>query len=155
MNWLDLSGMKKPDALASGWSFHTISETISGEEIAKYGDKLLLTCYSKDVPDGKMLIVRDHINLSGINPLRGHNDEDLGVRFPDMSHPYALPAGCNVEEAIIIRAGQNSEHPVDAIEANEVVFQTILAKHQKKTVYAVIYGNDINANAILKLFQGE
>ena len=38
---------------------------------------------------GALVILRDHINLQGQNPLTGANDERFGHRFPDMSYAYA------------------------------------------------------------------
>ena len=38
---------------------------------------------------GALVLIRDHINLQGYNPLVGANDDRFGVRFPDMTHAYA------------------------------------------------------------------
>jgi purine-nucleoside phosphorylase len=37
---------------------------------------------------GRLVVIRDHINLQGVNPLTGFNDERFGQRFPDMSSAY-------------------------------------------------------------------
>jgi purine-nucleoside phosphorylase len=40
---------------------------------------------------GSLVVIRDHINLQGENPLIGRNDERLGPRFPDMTQAYWKP----------------------------------------------------------------
>src|SRR5579871_3405646 len=38
---------------------------------------------------GALVVIRDHINLQGSNPLVGSNDDRFGLRFPDMSQAYS------------------------------------------------------------------
>ncbi len=37
---------------------------------------------------GDLMLISDHINFMGVNPLRGPNVDELGLRFPDMSEAY-------------------------------------------------------------------
>jgi purine-nucleoside phosphorylase len=43
---------------------------------------------NKDFTQGRLVVISDHINLQGVNPLSGPNDEQFGPRFPDMSRAY-------------------------------------------------------------------
>jgi purine-nucleoside phosphorylase len=59
---------------------------------------------------GDLVLLSDHINLLGDNPLVGPNDERLGSRFPDMSAPYdaelrAFARQAAVELGIVLREG--------------------------------------------------
>ncbi|TMJ10944.1 MAG: purine-nucleoside phosphorylase [Bacillati bacterium ANGP1] len=59
---------------------------------------------------GDLMIIADHINFMGSNPLMGPNDPDLGPRFPDMSQAYdpdliALAERAALAEGIAIRKG--------------------------------------------------
>jgi len=44
---------------------------------------------SPNYSQGALVLIRDHINLQGANPLTGPNDDRFGPRFPDMTHAYA------------------------------------------------------------------
>jgi purine-nucleoside phosphorylase len=59
---------------------------------------------------GDIMVIEDHINLMGDNPLIGPNDDRLGDRFPDLSQPYdkgliALARKAALEERIPCHQG--------------------------------------------------
>jgi purine-nucleoside phosphorylase len=59
---------------------------------------------------GDLMVIEDHINLLGDNPLIGKNDDRLGDRFPDMCYPYdreliKLAERVALEEKIVCRKG--------------------------------------------------
>ena len=41
-----------------------------------------------DLQRGGLVLITDHINLQGVNPLVGANEDDFGPRFPDMTEAY-------------------------------------------------------------------
>ena len=79
----------------------------------------------KDFTQGRLVVLSDHINLQGANPLIGPNDELFGPRFPDMSSAYdrkfrelTLAAGrmlgINLGEGVYAAlAGPNYETPAE------------------------------------------
>ena len=97
---------------------------------------------SLDKPAGTLMIVSDHINMSGQNPLIGPNDPKIGPRFPDMSRAYdsqlrsqlraaAQRAGVAVTEGVYVYTlGPNFETPAEirmfaALGANAVGMSTV------------------------------
>jgi purine-nucleoside phosphorylase len=59
---------------------------------------------------GDLMVIEDHINLLGDNPLIGKNDDRLGTRFPDMCHAYdreliALTQRLALEEKVVCHKG--------------------------------------------------
>ena len=108
--------------------------------------------------NGDLVFIKDHINMLGDNPLRGANDERLGVRFPDMLHVYdpeMLAQAMQIAHANGIRAhlgvyvglaGPNLETPAEYafihrmggdIVGMSTVPEVIVARHSNLKVFAV------------------
>ena len=59
---------------------------------------------------GDIMLITDHINFMGTNPLIGKNDDSFGVRFPDMSYAYnpdliKLAVECSAATGVEIKKG--------------------------------------------------
>ncbi|MCU1289321.1 MAG: Purine nucleoside phosphorylase [Acidobacteria bacterium] len=62
---------------------------------------------------GNLMLIRDHLNLMGTNPLRGANDERFGARFPDMTEVYAKDLQEIVSEEAAFIAQERFEKGLD------------------------------------------
>jgi len=61
---------------------------------------------NRDFQAGDLMLITDHINLTGDNPLIGQNEPDLGPRFPDMSEAYFRPYG-----QLVLRLAEEIKDP--------------------------------------------
>lgn len=103
---------------------------------------------------GQPVLISDHVNLTGRNPLIGPNDERLGPRFPDMSHAYsprlrdlARSADPSLEEAVYAGLlGPTYETPAEVhmvgvlgahLVGMSTVNETIAAVHAGAEVLAI------------------
>ena len=111
-----------------------------------------------DIEAGDVILLRDHINMQPENPLRGHNDDRLGPRFPDMLHAYdrklnawvidrAGNHGLKAHEGVYLAlAGPNLETPAEYRMANllgadcigmSTVPEVLVARHEGLPVFVV------------------
>ncbi len=80
---------------------------------------------NRNYSQGCLVVIRDHVNLQGANPLCGPNDERFGVRFPDMTQAYdrefhafvneeAKKLGLNIHQGVYLAvAGPSYETPAE------------------------------------------
>jgi len=118
---------------------------------------------------GDLMVITDHINLFPEHPLRGHNDERLGTRFPDMSQPYnndlidlakevAPEIGISLKTGVYVGLqGPTFETPAEykylhAIGGDAVgmstVPETIVARHAGMDVFAISVITDIGISDV-------
>ena len=73
---------------------HSIQKVVQPIKVMqKLGIKYLIITnaaggVNRTFKSGDLMIITDHINLMGVNPLIGRNDDEAGPRFPDMSEVY-------------------------------------------------------------------
>lgn len=80
---------------------------------------------NRNYSQGCLVVIRDHVNLQGANPLGGPNDERFGPRFPDMTQAYdrefhgfvneeAKKLGLNIHQGVYLAvAGPSYETPAE------------------------------------------
>lgn len=111
-----------------------------------------------NIEAGDIVIIRDHINLQPENPLRGLNDERLGLRFPDMMDAYdpelrknaraiAERNDVHIHEGVYVGLqGPNLETPAEYNFLNIIggdlvgmstVPEVIVARHSNLKVFAI------------------
>ncbi|MCS6822982.1 MAG: purine-nucleoside phosphorylase [Cytophagaceae bacterium] len=72
----------------------TMTEIVRPVRLMKYcGVKTLIVtnaagAINRNFKPGDLMVIKDHINFTGINPLRGQEANDFGPRFPDMTYAY-------------------------------------------------------------------
>ena len=89
VNGIAVAGMQGRVHLYEGYSVKEVSFPI--RVFARMGVKaVILTNAAGGIKftQGRLVVISDHINLQGVNPLTGFNDERFGQRFPDMSSAY-------------------------------------------------------------------
>lgn len=111
-----------------GWPMRAVIFPV--RVMAKLGiSRLILTnaagSINLDFPAGSLMLITDHINMSGNNPLIGPNLKEFGVRFPDMTHGYnaeiresikakALEQGIDLHEGVyVMMSGPSFESPAE------------------------------------------
>lgn len=115
-------------------------------------------CINMDWKAGSLMLIRDHINLSGNNPLIGDNLSEFGPRFPDMTYTYnrelreklktaAAAEGIDLCEGVYAMfTGPSFETPAEIIYARTIgadaagmstVPEAIIANHAGREIIGI------------------
>lgn len=116
-----------------GYSMQTV--TFPVKVMKKLGVKTLIItnaagAVTPEFNPGDLMLITDHINFMGTNPLIGKNDETLGTRFPDMSEVYSK----------------------ELIQKAETIAQKLNINYQKG-VYAATTGPSYETPSEVKMFR--
>ena len=128
--------------------YHPLEVTFPIRVMQQLGVKILILSnaaggLNPEFNPGDIMLIADHINLTGTNPLIGPNEDSWGIRFPDMTRAYdreliaaaesiAKSAGAHLQKGIYVGlTGPSLETPsevkfLQTIGAEAVGFSTVL-----------------------------
>jgi len=133
-------------------------------------------CVNRNWRPGTLMLIKDHINLSGANPLIGPNLDEYGPRFPDMSYTYdpdlrekmkkrAAEEGIELTEGVYtMMSGPTFETPAeinmvrciggDAVGMSSVP-EAIIANHAGKEIIGITFLSNMAAGVLEQPLSGE
>lgn len=132
-------------------------------------------CINKEWNVGDLMLISDHINLSGNNPLIGDNLDDFGTRFPDMSYTYdrdlreklkeaAAAEGIGLREGVYTMfSGPSFETPAEIRYARTIggdaagmstVPEAIIANHAKREIIGISLMTNMAAGVLDRPLSG-
>ena len=132
-------------------------------------------CVNTDWNAGELMLISDHINLSGNNPLIGRNLDEFGPRFPDMTYTYsselrnklmaaASEKGINLHEGVYAMfTGPSFETPAEIRFARTIgadaagmstVPEAIIASHAGREVIGISFLSNMAAGVLDKPLTG-
>ena len=133
-------------------------------------------CVNTDFGMGRLMLIKDHINLSGNNPLIGANLDEYGPRFPDMTYTYnkelrdklktlAAKEGIDLCEGVYAMfSGPSFETPAEirfagVIGADAVGMSTVpealIANHAGREIIGISFLSNMAAGILDKPVTGE
>lgn len=89
-----------------------------------------------ELKQGTLMLIRDHVNMMGTNPLIGENDSRFGVRFPDMTEVYSREYQKIVDE-----------------EARNIAAEKGIPSFLKRGVYFALTGPNYETPAEIRMFR--
>ena len=126
-------------------------------------------CVNQGYSAGDLMLIRDHINYSGANPLIGPNLDEYGPRFPDMTYTYnkelrealkkrAHEEGIELREGVYMMfSGPTFETPAEILFARTVgadavgmstVPEAIIANHARREVIGISFLSNMAAGVL-------
>lgn len=162
--WIHITdkNLNKIPSLPNNWKFYQTKKYLSpGEYFSKIKncENIIVTEKNNEVKEHEIFWVKDHINNSGFNPLIGKNNEKYGPRFPDMSFPYLIDNKINkvvnisLLSKIVIVAGEVNYNGELLLNNSNMVYQSIIANHQKRPFYGFIISKNNGIKDFLKLIE--